>query len=109
MRVFISWSEARSQALGLTLKDWLPQVLQGIKTFHLADIPKGTGWHSALIDALRCCSLGVFCVTPESLRSQWMLFEAGALAQHGEGPRLFTYLSERRRHGCTASTNCRDH
>jgi len=36
--------------------------------------------------------VGVFCATPESLRSQRMLFEARALEQHGESPTLFTYL-----------------
>jgi hypothetical protein len=74
------------------LKDWLPTVLPGIDTFHSAEIPKGQNWHSALIAALRGCRIGVFCVTPESLRSEWMLFEAGALAQHGDAPALFTYL-----------------
>jgi hypothetical protein len=92
MRVFISWSGARSEALGLALNDWLPKVLRGIDTFHSAEIPKGENWHSALIAALRGCRVGVFCVTPESLRSQWMLFEAGALAQHGDAPEIFTYL-----------------
>jgi hypothetical protein len=92
MRVFISWSEVRSQVLGLALKDWLPQVVDGIEAFHSADIAKGKSWRSDLIDELRRCSVGVFRVTPESLRSQWMLFEAGALAQHGDSPRLFTYL-----------------
>jgi hypothetical protein len=92
MRVFISWSGARSEALGLALKDWLPKVLPAVETFHSADIPKGKNWHSALIEELRGCRVGVFCVTPESLRSPWMLFEAGALAQHGSQPELFTYL-----------------
>lgn len=92
MRVFISWSGARSEALGLALKDWLPKVLPAVETFHSADIPKGENWHSALIKELRGCRVGVFCVTPESLRSPWMLFEAGALAQHGSQPELFTYL-----------------
>jgi hypothetical protein len=92
MRVFISWSGARSEVLGLALKDWLPKVLPAVETFHSADIPKGENWHSALIKELRECRIGVFCVTPESLRSPWMLFEAGALAQHGNQPELFTYL-----------------
>jgi hypothetical protein len=92
MRVFISWSGARSEALGLALKDWLPTVLPAVETFHSADIPKGKDWHSALIKELRGCRIGVFCVTPESLQSSWMLFEAGALAQHGDQPELFTYL-----------------
>jgi hypothetical protein len=92
MRVFISWSAARSQALGRALKDWLPQVVPGIQTFHSEEIAKGENWLSTLVDELRGCSVGVFCVTPESLKSQWMLFEAGAMAQHGERPKLFTYL-----------------
>jgi hypothetical protein len=92
MRAFISWSGARSEALAQALKDWLPTVLPGIDTFHSAEIPKGQNWHSALIAALRGCRIGVFCVTPESLRLEWMLFEAGALAQHGDAPALFTYL-----------------
>jgi len=92
MRVFISWSGAHSGALGLALKDWLPKVLPVVETFHSADIPKGHNWHAALIKELRGCRVGVFCVTPESLQSLWMLFEAGALAQHGNQPELFTYL-----------------
>jgi hypothetical protein len=92
MRVFVSWSGARSEGLGLALKDWLPKVLPAVETFHSADIPKGENWHSALIKELRGCRVGVFCVTPESLQSPWMLFEAGALAQHGNQPELFTYL-----------------
>jgi TIR domain len=92
MKVFISWSGRRSEALGLTLKERLPQVLPGIQTFHSTDIPKGKNWHTALIAALRECQVGVFCITPESLRSQWLLFEAGALAQHGDSPTLLTYL-----------------
>lgn len=92
MRVFVSWSGARSQALATAMREWLPNVVEGIEVFHSEDISKGESWHSTLIKELRDCHVGVFCVTPESLRSQWMLFEAGALAQHGDRPNLFTYL-----------------
>lgn len=93
MRVFISWSGARSQAIATALRDWLPKLIREIEFFHSEDIPKGRNWHAALIEALRDCSVGIFCVTPESLRSPWMLFEAGAMAQHGERPMLLTDLS----------------
>jgi hypothetical protein len=63
-----------------------------VELFHSEDIPKGRTWHSALVKALRDCAAGIFCVTPESLKSHWMLFEAGALLQHGDQPILFTYL-----------------
>ena len=92
MRVFISWSGQRSQALGNALRSWLPQVIPGISFFHSEEIPKVRNWHVEIIKALRGCSIGIFCITPESLRSQWMLFEAGALAQHGDQPTLLTYI-----------------
>jgi len=92
MRIFVSWSGVRSEAIAAALRSWLPKVIDGMDFFHSEDIPKGRNWHSALVQALRDCAVGVFCVTPESLRSQWMLFEAGALAQHGDQPALFTYL-----------------
>jgi hypothetical protein len=74
------------------MRTWLPKLIDGIDLFHSEDIPKGRSWHSALVKALHDCAAGVFCVTPESLRSPWMLFEAGALVQHGDQPTLFTYL-----------------
>jgi hypothetical protein len=92
MRAFISWSGQRSQALGNALRSWLPQIIPGIDFFHSEEIPKGRNWHVEIIKALRGCSIGIFCITPESLRSPWVLFEAGALAQHGDQPTLLTYI-----------------
>jgi hypothetical protein len=74
------------------MRNWLPKLIDGIELFHSEDIPKGRSWHSVLVEALRNCSAGIFCVTPESLRSHWMLFEAGALIQHGDQPTLLTYV-----------------
>ena len=92
MRVFISWSGARSNAVATALLAWLPKWVPGLDLFHSQDIPKGSNWHSALVAALRDCQVGIFCATPESLRSPWLLFEAGAMAQHGERPTLLTYV-----------------
>lgn len=92
MRIFVSWSGTRSQAIATAMRDWLPKIIDGIELFHSEDIPKGRDWHSALVNALRDCAAGIFCLTPESLRSHWMLFEAGALIQHGDQPTLLTYL-----------------
>ena len=91
MRVFISWSGQRSRALGSALRSWLSKVIPGISFFDSEEIPKGKNWHVEVIKALRGCSIGIFCITPENLRSQWVLFEAGALAQHGDQPTLLTY------------------
>lgn len=92
MRIFVSWSGTRSQAIATAMRNWLPKMIDGIELFHSEDIPKGRAWHSDLVEALRDCAAGIFCVTPESLRSHWMLFEAGALIQHGEQATLLTYL-----------------
>jgi hypothetical protein len=92
MRVFVSWSGVRSQAIATALRDWLPGVIDGIDLFHSEDIPKGSNWHAKVVEALRNCRVGIFCITPEALRSRWLHFEAGALAQHGSNPALFTYL-----------------
>ena len=88
----MSWSGTRSQAISAALRTWLPKWVPDIEFFHSDDIKKGSNWHTALIDALRQCSLGIFCLTPEALQSPWLLFEAGALAQHGDRPTMLTYL-----------------
>ena len=93
MRIFISWAGARSRALGTCMQTWIRELMPGDEIFHSDDIPKGSGWYDALNTALRKCDAGIFCITPESLRSQWMLFEAGAVAPHtGDRPVLFAYL-----------------
>jgi TIR domain len=92
MKIFVSWSGTRSQAIATALRKWLPTLIDRIELFHSEDIPKGRNWHTALVKALHDCAAGIFCVTPESLKSHWMLFEAGALVQHGDQPTLFTYL-----------------
>jgi hypothetical protein len=92
MRIFVSWSGTRSKGIATAMRNWLPKVIEGMELFHSEDIPKGRSWHSVLANALHDCAAGIFCVTPESLKSHWMLFEAGALVQHGDQPTLFTYL-----------------
>jgi len=91
-KIFVSWARERSRVLASCITKWLPDVLPDVQLFHSDDIPKGERWYEALTGALKDCDAGIFCVTPESLRSQWMLFEAGALSQIDGNPRLFTYL-----------------
>ena len=92
IKIFISWAGPRSRVLASCIQEWLPNVLPNVELFHSDDIQKGDRWYEALTKALSGCDVGIFCVTPESLRSQWMLFEAGALSQVSEKPRLFAYL-----------------
>src|SRR5262249_30649605 len=85
--VFISWSGARSKALAQSLRAWLPQVLPGLSPWLSSELLKGQRWFDVIGGRLPQSDIGLFCLTPESLRSTWMMFEAGALSkslEHGQ-------------------------
>lgn len=82
MKVFISWSGKRSKAIAQVLSDWLPFVIQNIKTWMSdKDIRKGDRWFSEIGKNLKECDVGIICVTPENIESPWLMFEAGALSK----------------------------
>lgn len=82
MRVFLSWAGDTSKQLALALRDWLPLVLQAIEPFMSAeDIDKGARWETTLSMELQETTAGVICVTPESVASTWLHFEAGAISK----------------------------
>jgi hypothetical protein len=98
MHLFLSWSGGRSHRLALNLKDWLECHFSnaGITAFVSSDIEKGSAWFPVVAGQLQGADAGVVCLTRQSLGSEWLLFEAGALvtavaSRHGEG-RIFTYL-----------------
>ena len=98
MRLFISWSGWRSHQLAMTFKNWLETHFssQGINAFVSSEIEKGSQWLPAVDAELREADAGLVCLTAKSLGSEWVSFEAGALAtavalRNGE-PRVFTYL-----------------
>jgi hypothetical protein len=45
------------------------------------DIAAGSRWHSEVSSVLDSTDVGLICVTPENLHSQWLHFEAGALSK----------------------------
>lgn len=98
MRLFISWSGGRSHRLAQVLKKWLEAHFgnQGITVFLSSDIKKGSLWFAAVNDELRQADAGLVCLTTQSLDSEWLLFEAGALstavARNTGEARIFTYL-----------------
>ncbi len=82
MKVFISWSGKRSKALAAALKEWLPLILQYAKPWvSEKDISAGDRWAQAIAGELESSNFGILCITPENLRSEWILFEAGALSK----------------------------
>jgi hypothetical protein len=66
MKIFVSWSGTRSQAIANALRKWLPTLIDRIELFHSEDIPKGRNWHTALVKALHDCAAGIFCVTQKA-------------------------------------------
>lgn len=95
MKVFISWSGERSRMMAEALSDWLPRVIQAVQPFYSADIEKGVHWSNQLDAALEGTSLGVICLTPENLGSEWIHYEAGALSKPA-GSRIWTLLLDLR-------------
>jgi TIR domain len=98
MRVFISWSGGRSQRLAEVMRDWIEDCFSGhgISAFVSSDIDKGSPWLSAVNAELSRADAGLVCLTAQSLHSEWVLFEAGALstavARNTGESRVFTYL-----------------
>ena len=82
MRVFISWSGARSKAFAESLKDWLPDVIQSVEPWlSVDDVEKGKRWETEIANALDSADFAVICLTADTLRSPWLIFEAGAMSR----------------------------
>ena len=93
MKVFISWSGARSKAVAELLGDWLSCVLQNCRPWiSTRDIDRGSLWFSEIHDQLKDTSVGVVVLTLENRERPWILFEAGALAKGLTTSRVCTLL-----------------
>ena len=97
MHLFISWSGGRSHRLAVVMKEWLEShFADQITAFVSSEIEKGKQWFPAVESQLRNADAGLVCLTPESLKSDWIAFEAGALATavalKQRETRIFTYL-----------------
>lgn len=82
LSVFISWSGKRSGAIAKVFSEWLADGFQFTEPFISKDIGAGQRWNAVLAEALDNCYFGVIILTRENLHSDWILFEAGALAKH---------------------------
>lgn len=81
MLVFISWSGERSKKVAEFLETWLKQVIQNVDPWISSDISKGARWNTEIANKLENSKVGIMCLTPENLDSNWILFEAGALSK----------------------------
>jgi hypothetical protein len=93
MKVFISWSGERSQALAQALREWLPMVLHYTDPWlSHSDIDAGERWANVIAKELETTKFGIICITRENLTSPWILFEAGALAKSLQEGRVIPLL-----------------
>ncbi|MEM9552659.1 MAG: TIR domain-containing protein [Acidobacteriota bacterium] len=93
MKTFLSWSGTQSHQIALTLRDWLPSVLQALRPYVSSeDIDKGARWSSDIAAELEDASYGIICVTQENLRAPWVHFEAGALSRSLDKSHVVPFL-----------------
>ncbi len=93
MKIFISWSGERSEALAQALRDWLPLVLHYAEPWlSKSDIQAGERWGIEVAKGLEVSNFGILCITRDNLNSQWILFEAGALAKSMQDGRVIPLL-----------------
>lgn len=79
-QIFLSWSGQASFACATLLRGWLPTVLPVKPWLSGKDITAGSRWQPELERNLKEAVAGVLCITPDIVGSEWVLFEAGALA-----------------------------
>jgi len=93
VKVFISWSGARSRFIAQALRVWLTDVIQVLQPWMSdSDIPAGGRWGEDLRRELSQAGYGILCLTPENVAEPWILFEAGAIANQVEAPLVCPYL-----------------
>jgi hypothetical protein len=93
MQVFISWSGERSQKIAEVFHKWLPDVIQSVRPYFTPDdVIKGTRWETEVATVLDKSNIGLLILTPEALKSPWVLFEAGALTKVIEKSRVCPLL-----------------
>lgn len=93
MHVFISWSGEPSKSLAEAIREWLPTMLQDVEPYFTpADIEKGAKWDNEISKHLEQSKFCIIALTRESLNSNWIMFEAGAISRSVEKARICTIL-----------------
>ncbi len=93
MKVFLSWSGARSKVVAEFLAEWLADVIQSVQPWmSKKDIEAGRRWDGEIASQLDASDFGVVCLTPENREAPWIMFEAGALAKRVGDARVVPYL-----------------
>lgn len=79
--VFLAWSGSNSKRIAEVFRNHLPALINSIEVFWSEDMPRGIRWHEMISKQLEKTKIGILCLTPDNLDSNWIHFEAGALAK----------------------------
>jgi len=80
MKIFISWSGARSQKAAESLSEFLAGVIPPIHPWVSSqNLQAGDLWFEEIAKVLNKSGLGIVCLTKGNLSAPWLYFEAGAL------------------------------
>jgi len=83
MQLFLSWSGAYSKAHAEAFAVWLPCVLQNVECYLSShSIDAGERWSDSIGGALKDTDFGLLFVTKQNKSSEWLMYEAGALAKN---------------------------
>ncbi|MEO6910702.1 MAG: toll/interleukin-1 receptor domain-containing protein [Edaphobacter sp.] len=94
MDIFVSWSGERSRAIAEGIREWLPKIMNSVKPWmSQTDISKGSRWDPGIAQNLDTAKAGIFCLTPSNLKSESILFEAGAISKSVSDSRVYTLLA----------------
>jgi hypothetical protein len=95
MKVFISWSKERSNAVALLIQEFLNCVLQEVDPWvSSGGVESGEVWFSKITKSLAETKVGILCLTPENKENPWIMFEAGALMKGLEESRVHILLMD---------------
>ncbi len=79
--------------MAAALRNWLPNIIQSVDPWMSeSDIDIGSRWGQNLDKELEKAHFGILCLTPESMSSTWIHYEAGALSKFVDKSRVCPYL-----------------
>jgi hypothetical protein len=91
--VFLSWSGDSSRKLASIFCDWLQTLPLRVDPFFSADDIEGGQRSMRVLDkTLESSVFGLLFLTPENLTSEWIHFEAGAIAKTVDSARVVPLL-----------------
>lgn len=90
--VFISWAGNLANIFSNEYILSITKLIgEYVEPFFSRDIPAGNKWYVDISEALKASKIGIIFLTPDSLKSSWVLFESGALAVVSTEQKTYTF------------------